>query len=165
MKILVIVKSIHHQNTVKIAKVIADVLNAEIKTPREVNPEELKNFDLIGFGSGIYSDTHHKAIFNLVDTLPQVTTKKAFIFSTSGSPGRFAEEFRNYTSKCHIPLKEKLQSHGYKIIGEFSCPGFNTNSFIKFFGGLNRGRPNAEDFKRAKEFALNLKQESFEEVK
>jgi hypothetical protein len=37
------------------------------------------------------------------------------------------------------------------------CPGFNTNSFLKFFGGINKGRPNANDLKRAEEFAMNLK--------
>jgi len=37
------------------------------------------------------------------------------------------------------------------------CPGFNTNSFLKFFGGINKGRPNASDLKRAEEFAKKLK--------
>jgi flavodoxin len=36
--------------------------------------------------------------------------------------------------------------------------GFNTNSFLKLFGGINKGRPNAEDLKRAEEFAQKLKQ-------
>ena len=41
---------------------------------------------------------------------------------------------------------------------EFGCPGFNTNSFSILFGGVNKGRPNAEDLKIAEEFVLNLKQ-------
>lgn len=44
------------------------------------------------------------------------------------------------------------------IVDEFNCAGFNTNSFIKLFGGINKGRPNAEDLKHAEEFAQNLKQ-------
>jgi hypothetical protein len=32
------------------------------------------------------------------------------------------------------------------------------NSFLKLLGGLNKGRPNAEDLKHAEEFAQNLKQ-------
>jgi hypothetical protein len=47
---------------------------------------------------------------------------------------------------------------GYKIVDEFGCVGFNTNSFLRFFGGLNKGRPNAEDLKRAEDFALGLTQ-------
>ena len=46
---------------------------------------------------------------------------------------------------------------GYEIVGEFSCRGFNTNSLLKYFGGMNRGRPNAEDLERAREFALELR--------
>ena len=56
---LVIVKSIHHKNTEKIAEVFARVLNAQIKYPEQVNPEELQEYNLIGFGSGIYSGKHH----------------------------------------------------------------------------------------------------------
>jgi flavodoxin len=55
-------------------------------------------------------------------------------------------------------LREKLKSKGYWIIDEFSCPGLNTNSFLKLFGGINKGRPNTKDLKHAEEFAEKLKQ-------
>ena len=42
------------------------------------------------------------------------------------------------------------------IVDEFTCAGFNTNSFIKLVGGMNKGRPNAQDLKNAEEFAQNL---------
>jgi hypothetical protein len=42
------------------------------------------------------------------------------------------------------------------IVDEFACKGFNTNSFMKYLGGMNKGRPNAEDLRHAKEFAQNL---------
>jgi len=67
-------------------------------------------------------------------------------------------EFTRYVAKNHSSLREKLQSKGYIIVGEFNCKGFNTNSFLKYFGGMNKGRPNAEDLKHAEEFAQNLKQ-------
>ncbi len=60
--------------------------------------------------------------------------------------------------KNHSTLKEKLESKGYMIADEFNCKGRNTNSFSRFFGGLNRGRPNAGDLKNAEEFAQKLKQ-------
>lgn len=60
----------------------------------------------------------------------------------------------------HSLLREKLRSKGYLIVGEFSCKGYNTNSFLKYFGGMNKGRPNAEDLERAEEFAQNLKKNS-----
>jgi flavodoxin len=149
VKALLVVFSYHHRNTEKIAKVMAPVLDAPIKTPRETDPEELQDYDLVGFGSGIYSAKHHRALLDLAAALPQVTDKKAFIFSTSSDLEPMA--------KHHAPLKTILQSKGYAIVDEFTCAGFNTNSFSRFFGGINKGRPNAEDLKNAEEFAERLK--------
>ena len=150
MKSLLIVFSYHHKNTEKIANVFAKVLDAQIKTPQQINPEELREYNLIGFGSGIYGAKHHESLLDLADKLPQVINRKAFIFSTSA----LADEAK--VLKDHSFLKEKLQSKGYIIVDEFQCKGFNTNSFMRFFGGMNKGRPNAEDLKNAEEFAMNL---------
>ena len=151
MKSLLILFSYHHNNTEKIANVFAKVLDAQIKKPQQINPEELQEYNLIGFGSGIDSAKHHKVLLDLADKLPQVTNRNAFIFSTSAIMGeaKVAED--------HSSLREKLQSKGYMIVDEFSCKGFNTNSFLKLFGGMNKGRPNTEDLKHAEEFAQNLK--------
>jgi len=151
MKALLIVFSYHHNNTEKIAKVFAKVLDAQVKSPQETGSDELQKYDLIGFGAGIDSGKHYREILDFADALPQVTDKKAFIFSTSGVTG---EKKR---IKDHLALREKLQSKGYLIVDEFQCKGFNTNLFLKFFGGMNRGRPNEEDLKHAEEFAQNLK--------
>ena len=160
MKSLLIVFSYHHKNTEKIANVFAKVLNAPIKTPQQIKPEELQAYCLIGFSSGIYSEKHHRALLDLADNLPLVINKNSFIFSTCGAPVVMVDggQFEEYVVKNHSSLKEKLQSKGYKIVDEFSCAGFNTNSFLKFFGGINKGRPNAEDLKQAEAFAQNLKQ-------
>jgi len=151
MKSLLVLFSYHHNNTEKIANVFAKVLDAQIKTPRQINPEELQEYSLIGFGSGIYDEKHHKVLLDLADKLPQVTNRKAFLFSTSGITGEAK------VTKDHSSLREKLQSKGYMIVDEFQCVGFNTNSFLKLFGGINKGRPNAEDLKHAEEFAQKLK--------
>ena len=152
MKSLLVLFSYHHNNTEKIANVFAKVLDAQIKTPQQINPEELQEYSLIGFGSGIYGAKHHKDLLDLADKLPQVTNRKAFIFSTSAMTGEAK------VAKDHSLLREKLQSKGYMIVDEFACKGFNTNKFLKYFGGMNKGRPNAEDLKHAEEFAQNLEQ-------
>jgi len=156
MKSLLVLYSYHHHNTEKIAKVFAKVLDAQIKAPQQINPEELQEYSLIGFGSGIYDQKHHISLLDLADKLPQVTNRKAFIFSTNGVTRKFAIDHSG--DDPHSPLREKLQSKGYMIVDEFNCAGFNTNSFLKLFGGMNKGRPNAEDLKDAEEFAQNLKQ-------
>ncbi|TFH14640.1 flavodoxin [Candidatus Bathyarchaeota archaeon] len=159
MKSLLVLFSIHHNSTKKIANVFAKVLEAQIKTPPQINPEELQEYDLIGFGSGIDSGKHYKEILDFADNLPRVTDKKAFVFSTSGMPIGISGQQRleEYTSKCHTTLKDILQSKGYTIVDEFGCAGYNTNKFLWRFGGLNKGRPDAEDLKRAEEFAFKLK--------
>ena len=154
MKSLLVVISIHHNNTRKIADAMAKVLYAQIKKPQEVNSEKLQEYDLVGFGSGIYGEKHHESLLDLADTLPQATNKKAFIFSTSAIMGK------NKVAKDHLMLRKKLQSRGYIVVDEFACKGFNTNSFIKYFGGMNKGRPNAEDLKHAEEFAEKLRQKN-----
>lgn len=154
MKTLLVVFSYHHKNTEKIAHVFAKVLDAQIKTPQQINPDVLQEYSLIGFGSGIYDAKHHKILLDLADKLPQVTNKKAFIFSTCGVPAIGMTE--EVVVKNHHSLREKLQSKGYMIVDEFSCIGFNTNSFLKLVGGINKGRPNEEDLKNAERFAENL---------
>jgi flavodoxin len=160
MRTLLVLVSFHHHNTEKVAKAMAKALEAQIKTPQQVDPDELQQVDLVGFGSGIYADRHHRSLFDLVAKLPQVANRRAFIFSTSGAPA-FALDgghLEDYVEQAHSPLREQLQSKGYTIVGEFICPGHNTNRFLKVFGGLNRGRPNAQDLERAEAFARRLKQ-------
>ncbi len=55
----------------------------QIKTPQQINPEELQEYDLVGFGAGIDSGKHYKVMLDLADKLPQVDNKNAFIFSTA----------------------------------------------------------------------------------
>ena len=155
---LVVVFSYHHKNTEKIAHVIAEVLGAPVKTPQQVNPDEILEYDLVGFGSGIYSATFDASILDLADRLPQVNNKKAFLFSTYGAPAFIAN--REFVENNHSQIREKLKSKGYTVIGEFGCAGWNTNSFLKYFGGLNKGKPDAEDLMNAEEFARDMKQKA-----
>ena len=143
--------SYHHKNTQKVAEVLAKVLDAQVKSPQETGSDELNKYDLIGFGAGIDSGKHYSELLDFADALPQVIEKKAFIFSTSGMTGE------KKLAKDHSPLREKLQSKGYLIVNEFQCKGFNTNSFLKYFGGIHKGRPNSEDLKHAEAFAEKLK--------
>jgi flavodoxin len=152
MKTLVICFSYHHKNTAKIALAFAGTLNAEIKTPPEVNLNGLSDFDLIGFGSGIYFGKHHKSLLELADKLPQVTNKKAFIFSTSGRTGN--------ASKFHKQLREKLRAKGFEIAGEFNCAGLDTYGLMKITGGLNKEHPDKDDIKQAEDFAQSLNQQA-----
>ena len=64
MKSLLVLYSYHHNNTEKIANIFAKVLDAQIKTPQQIDPEELQEYDLLGFGSGIDSDKHYQVLLD-----------------------------------------------------------------------------------------------------
>ncbi|MBT3285361.1 flavodoxin [Candidatus Bathyarchaeota archaeon] len=155
MKSLLVLISIHHNSSGKVANTLSKVLDAEIKSPQQITPEELLEYDLVGFGSGIYDQKHHKLLLDLADNLPEVNNRKAFIYSTSGVSRKFAGE--KSIDDPHSVLREKLLSKGYEVVDEFNCVGFNTNSFLKYIGGMNRGRPNTKDLRHVEEFAQSLK--------
>jgi flavodoxin len=151
MKILIIYVSLHHGNTEKVARAMANVVEADAVQVRQADAAMVEQYDLIGFGSGIYFGRHHESVLDFVDKLPVLRNKKAFIFSTSGL--RRIPLVRDFDR----PLKKKLQRKGFSIIAEFSCRGLDTYRATSLVGGLNRGRPNAEDLKQAEDFARSLK--------
>lgn len=154
VRALVVVCSYHHKNTEKVARAIAGVLGAPVKTPQQVGPEEVAAYDLVGFGSGIYDATFHPSLLELADRLPPAENRRAFLFSTYGAPAVAAGG--KFVAKNHSRMREKLLARGYEVSGEFACAGWNTNVFLKYFGGLNRGHPDAADLERAKAFARGL---------
>ena len=153
MKSLLVLYSYHHKNNEKVAKALAEEFDAQIKTPQQTNPKEVKEYDLVGFGAGIDSGKHYKPLLDFIDKLLPVNKKKSFIFSTAALTDEKKRE------KDHSTLRKKLESKGYRIIDEFQCKGFNTNSFLRFFGGMNKGRPNEKDIKNAVDFARKIKQQ------
>ena len=134
MKTLIIYTSVHHQNTEKVAKVMAEELEADLVPIMEAQPGMPAAYDLVGFGSGIYFGKHHKTLLRFVETLPPVTQKQAFVFSTSGD-GKIH----------HAALKEKLVNRGFCVVDEFCCKGWDTVGPLKLFGGINKGRPDEKD--------------------
>jgi flavodoxin len=150
MKTLILYVSVHHGNTEKIAKVMANILDADLLQVKQASASMLEQYDLIGFGSGIYFGKHHESLLDFVDKLPMLRNKKAFIFSTSGLRKiRFIHDFDK-------PLKEKLRQKGFDIISEFSCRGLDTYRATKLVGGINKGRPNAKDLNQAEDFAKKI---------
>ncbi len=147
-KTLIIYMSIHHGNTEKIAKKIAEVLGADLKKPEEVSADDLNEYDLIGFGSGAYFHKPHIAIAVFLDKLPDMRGKKAFLFMTYGI----------FIFSGYQAFKKEVKAKGFDLAGEYYCRGFDTWGPFKFIGGIARGRPNEKDLEKAARFALNLKQ-------
>ena len=147
-RVAVVVSSWHHGNTRKIADAIGDQLRADVLTTDEAHAVDLSQYDLVGFGSGIYFAKHDEKLFELIKAKPTLPAK-AFLFSTAGN----TLLWRFY----HRGLRRLLTSRGCEVIDEFNCPGWDTVGPFILFGGFYRGRPNEKDLTRAREFARQLK--------
>lgn len=151
---VMILASARGGNTEKVAWAMAPALGARILPPAEAKTADLSAFAIVGFGSGIIDQAHHTALLSFVDSLPPQNGRKAFIFSTSGVSRQFA--LKHDIDDPHDLLRGKLVQKGFSIEGEFNCAGFNANSFLKIFGGMNKGKPNQQDLARAEAFARGL---------
>ena len=147
---LIICKSFHHQNTAHIAAAIGEVLHADICKPDDADPTTIQDYDLIGFGSGIYFGQFHSSLLEWVEKTPEASPKsrKAFLFSTEGLP------FLGWL--WHRSLKSRLLKKGFDIIGEFHCSGFDTVGPLTLLGGLNRRHPDNRDLANAAAFEQEL---------
>ena len=148
--LLLVVKSVHHGNTAKVATAMAGVLGAEISSPEETPYTTLAGCGLVGFGSGVSYGQLHPALFDWLRGLPDAPkpTRPAFIFSTSGLP---------FLAKLwHWPLRRLLSRKGFSTVGEFTCRGFDTWGPLWLAGGINKKHPDQRDLKRAREFARKL---------
>lgn len=85
---LIIFKSVHHQNTARVAEAMAEVLGADCRSPADCPAEELAGCPLLGIGSGVYYGRVHHDVWQWVRNLRQATSTSppVFIFSTSGLP-------------------------------------------------------------------------------
>ena len=149
MTTLIVCVSISHGNTRQVAEAIGEVLGATVVEPEEVAPADVASYDLVGIGSGIYGMMFHARLWRFARSLPKVRGTPAFLFATSGSP-----------ELCWRPailvLSRLLRSKGYRVVGTFSCRGFDDWWPLRLVGGLNKGRPSHADLIAAKAFASQL---------
>jgi flavodoxin len=133
VKSAIVYASVHHGNTEKVAKAMGKAVKARVWSIGEAKADKLKDYKMVGFGSGIYFVKHHQKILEFVKKLPIVKGKKAFIFSTAGV------KRRGYATKAHKALRDLLKERGFDVVGEFNCPGFDTYGILKLIGGRTRG--------------------------
>ena len=151
MKSLIVCVSISNGNTRRVADRMAEVLGAKVVEPEAVELATLHEYDLVGFGSGIYFNAVHSRLRRLIHRLPHVDGGRAFTFFTSGGP--------------EVPLvgygrsiRHQLTSTGFEVLDSFSCRGLDTVGPLRLIGGVNKGRPNDRDLDSAAAFALRLRE-------
>jgi flavodoxin len=141
MKILIIYCSDYKKNTERIARIFAEKTDSELLNIMDISDVEIEDYNLIGFGSGVYRESLSPKLFKLVDKL-NLRDKNVFVFSTSGVGMKF------YNSK----LIELLVSKGAITKGSFVAREFTSNKLFDIIGRLSQERPNDKDFKEAERF-------------
>lgn len=62
-KVLVVYESIHNGNTERMVNLIGDCLDGGVFRVGEIDKSIIQDYDVIGFGSGIYFGKHHRSLF------------------------------------------------------------------------------------------------------
>lgn len=151
MKALIIYSSEYRKNTAQIAKLFAEKLGCELIDLKDAHDINIENYDLIGFGSGVYRESMSPRLYRTVDKL-NLQGKNVFVFSTSGVGMRY------YNNR----LIKLLASKGAIMKGSFSCKGsYNAKDFTKvkifeLMDRLSQGHPNGKDFLKAEQFIIKV---------
>ena len=139
MKIAVVYASVHHKNTEKVVKAIAEKHpEIELIDATKTILKDLASYDLIGLASGIFYGKFHKALLRFInDNLP--AHKKTFVIYTCGA------DRASY-------IEELIKSKDSVLSAHYSCLAYDTFGPFKLVGGINKGRPNEDDLQNAVEF-------------
>ena len=149
MKAAIVYFSKHHQNTFKVVKAISDKYGADLIDVSAEPKCDLRDYDVIGFASGIYYSKFHKQVISCAENcLPK--NKKVFLVYT------YSAFRKGYTNAIMNVLKEKNAAY----LGEYNCPGFNTFGLFKLLGGIKKGRPNNSDISGAIKFFGGIAEKS-----
>ncbi|MGW6422159.1 flavodoxin family protein [Nocardia sp. NPDC055053] len=150
MKVVIVCTSVSHGNTQRVAETMAQVLGARVVAPGDIDPAELADYDLVGFGSGIYNMNFHPELRRFIAALPVGHRGTAFVFRTSGFP---EPPFRRYTRI----LTRSIEKKGFEVVDVFGCRGFDTWLPLRLVGGIRKGHPDATDIAAARAFAEKLR--------
>lgn len=147
MKTVLIYASTHHGNTKKVVDAISNECEIEVVDATKVHEKDLKDYDLIGFASGIFFTkfSEQVLIFARVN-LP--ANKDVFFIATAGNPMN-----GNFNSIADIAKDKKCNERG-----RFQCKGFDTYGPFKLVGGIQKGHPNESELKAAVEFYKGLQE-------
>lgn len=143
--VLVIYESIYQGNTKKIADAFGEELCCKVVTASVAESMNLLEYPIVVLGSGIYFTSHHPRIMELARKLQ--SNQQVIIFSTRGCP---------YVGKYHDALKAVLTERHVRVIGEFSCRGYDCTGPYNLVHGGNKGKPNERDLWRAKKYIKKI---------
>lgn len=148
MRAVIVYESLHHGNTKRVAGAMAGACGADLFRLGDRKIPDLRGYELVGLGSGIYRSRHHSDLIAFARNARFADGARAFLFSTAGIPA--------LSGLWHRPLRAAFESRGIPISGELCLPGHDTYAIFGLLGGINRGRPGDRDLERAREFVRSI---------
>lgn len=145
LKTVILYRSKHHGNTKKLVDAVAaahpeiDVIDVSTLGKKEY--PDLSPYHIIAFASGIYYGKFDQDIRRIAQECLR-DGDNVIGFITYGGNEKFNGS--ELSGICRLKLANMLSIYG--------CPGFDTYGPFKFVGGMNKGRPNAEDIQGAVDF-------------
>ena len=143
-KIVIVYDSNHKGNTEKVSLRIKEKPPDVLLTKAcDFTGGSFERYDVVGFASGIYYGRFSKAIEKLFEhALAKSDTDRFFFIYTAGAGKAGYEK----------TLRTKTEKSGKTCLSIFGCKDFDTFGPFTIFGGLNKDRPNEEDFQNAPDF-------------
>lgn len=153
MKILIVYCSDYNKNTEKVAKAFAEKADCELVNIRNADDINIDNYNLIGFGSGVYRESLSPKVTRIVDKL-NLKGKNVFVFSTSGAGMKF---YNNSLIKL-LESKGAINKGSFACKGSFVAEDFTDKKIFHIASKLSKGHPNEKDIKVAGLFMEKLVQ-------
>ena len=126
MKTVIIYASVHHNNTKELVCAIAAENDIDVVDATKITEKEM-----------------HQSVINFAEVnLPE--NKDVFLICTYGGKPVFDS------------IKKIVKEKQGRIVGEFSCKGFDTFGPFKLIGGISKGHPDKNDLDNAKAFFKEL---------
>ncbi len=143
MRKAIVYTSVHHGNTEKLVKRIAEECRVDLIDAIKQMNVDLNDYDIIGFASGIYYSKFHKSILKFIEK-NLADDKKVFLICTYGGSANFKS------------IEQILNKKHASVVGKFGCKGYDTFGPFKLVGGIAKGHPDEEDMKNAVDFVKRL---------
>ena len=139
---VILYASIHHQNTLKLVRAVAERIHADTVDLLNDAQPDLTGYSCVFLASGIYFNTLHRSLLAFIGRTA-FDGKKVCILYTCGL------RYRDYAK----PAARLLARQGARYAGNFGCRGFDTYGVLKKIGGIAKGHPNQADLDSATAFA------------
>ena len=143
MRKAIVYASVHHGNTEKLVKRIAEECRVDLIDAIKQMNVDLNDYDIIGFASGIYYSKFHKSILKFIEK-NLADDKKVFLICTYGGSANFKS------------IEQILNKKHASVFGKFGCKGYDSFGPFKLVGGIAKGHPDEEDMKNAVDFVKRL---------